>query len=483
MKLGRMAAAALALSVGFGSFAEAGNGSNYIAMLNGLDYFFGTGPYTGAAGLRGTWRCFPSENLHSPTRVVDVNNPSVGTYAAKVCAIHQVVTASPGYFVNWPTIALSSSPGTCHATGSGGLNFGIGSAGPGVGFFLAGPLDGGGPGAVTAWVIAGAGFTNPTSAPNFVLESVLNLVGAFNPLGGGTISAVPIPDGHSMTLFHGEANNQTGAGSRMYYTGSLDERNICSGYSFLLSSNASGLVGIGFNQAWEWATGVGTLDATMTNIVAVGASGGGPSGLNAHSSSTAFAQPFDQGTGATTVSLTATTPFAFTSAAAPEILGYASYDESNQFGGSNRLVAMNLAGLTVDGSTSCLNGTNPAFLPLATGGAGGPALSGAGNQPRFVAKLDTVALTLLSNPIWIATTIHGTTPGGSNRPWVPGAAGISGSTGNTGGAAIPIPPLPILVGLRMYQSSVGLNAAGTAIAPLANSGHSHSNGTAFNFFP
>lgn len=481
MKLGRLALAALAVSVGSGPLAEAGNGSNYIHMLNGIDYFFGGSPYQGAPGLKGIWRCFPSEMLHSPTRVTDPGSPAAGTYASKICAVHQSTNASPFITVIFPNITLSTSDGKCHFLASGGLNFGLASTGTGTGFAVIGPVSSQGTPATisNAWAIGNVGFTNPFSAPNIIIQTVLNLVGLF-----GSPSAIPVPDGESLTLWHADMVNQS-TNVQNYWTGSFDERKLCSGNSFLLSGGAlASVVGIGFNPAWEWSTGIGTVDATMTNVVSVGASGGGPSGLNAHASSTAFAQPFDQGTGAQTVSLTGTGLFGATTSSG-DILGYNSYDESNVFGGSGRLVFANLAGFTLDGSPNCVDGNiaNPSALTLATGGAGGPQLSPLGNQPRVVAKLDTLALTLAANPIWTAATIHTTTLNGSNVPWVPGAAGISGSTGNGTGFAIPLPVLPTLIGISLFSSSVGLNASSTAIAVLANNGHSHSNGSQLTFFP
>lgn len=454
MKLGRLAVASLAVSVGLGSMAEAGNGSNYIHMINGIDYFFGTAPYTGPAGLRGTWRCFPGDNLHSPTQVTDPGSPVVGQYATKICAVHQSVSASPGFTVVWPNITLSTSDGKCHFLASSGtaVNFAVASTGA-AGFAVIGPLTGqGAPATISgAWVIGGSGFTNPFSAPNIIVATVLNLIGLF-----GSPSAIPVPDGESLTLWHADPNNQAGAGTRMYYTGSLDERNICSGYSFLLSGGAgSALTAIGFNSAWEWATGIGTVDATMTNVVSVGASGGGPSGLNAHASTTAFAQPYDPGTGAMTVSVTGTTPFAATSSAG-DILGYQTYDESNPFGGANRLIFLNLWKLNVLGLGSCVNGgtANPNVITLGTGGPGGPQLSPLGTKPRVVGQLDTISLTLASNPIWTGATIHGTVAGGNNIPWFPAAAGIGGSTGNTGGFAIPVPAIPQIIGVKIGRAHV-----------------------------
>lgn len=472
MKLGRMAVAALAMSVGFGSMAEAGNGSNYIHLINGVDYFFLGAPTNG--NLQGIWRCFPGENLIAPTRVTDVNNPEVGNYAAKVCAIHMVVNGSGFGPLRFPTISISTSDGKCHFTQSGGtaLNFGLASTvfGP----VVVGPLSGNGAAATNLAlqiVVGGASLTNPASQPNFLIQLALNLTALV-----GSPSTIPVPDGDSMTLWLQENDQQTGPGNRMYWAGSLNERNICSGYSFLLSGN--GTIGIGFNQAWEWTAAVGTLDAAMTAFIT--ATGTGASGLDPHAG-TGFAQPYDPGTGTNQISITGTTPFPATTTAG-EILGFAHYDESNVFGGSGKLVIMNLMGLDTTGLGGC-NDRAPTFFNFPTGGPGGPPLSALGNQPRSVAQIDAVASALLSNPVYILATNHLGVPGGNSGPFFPTAGPISGSTGNTGGFALPLPPLATLVGVKVYTSGLSLNGSGTAIAPLANNGHSHTNGTAHLFHP
>ena len=456
--------------------AEAGNGSNYIHLLNGIDYFFLQAPTNG--NLRGVWRCFPADVLHAPTRVVDPTNPEVGNYAAKICAIHMTVQGSPAGPLLFPAISISTSEGTCHFTRSSGtaLNFGLvplPSAGTNVGVVV-GPLSGNGVPAsnvTTQVVILGASITNPASAPSIAIQLALNLAAL-----PGSPSTIPVPDGDAMTLWHQENTAQTGPGNRMYWYGSLDERNICSGYSFMLSGN--GNTALGFNSAWEWSAGIGTLDATMTATIT--STGGGATNLNAHAG-TAFSQPFDQGSGVRTVSLTGTTPFPATSTNG-EFVGFAHYDESNAFGGSDKLVMLNLQGFESTGSATC-DDRSPTFVELPTGGPGGPLLSPSLNAPRSVARIDALTINLLSNPVWIAATTHRGLPGGSNIPWFPAGAGISGSTGNTGGFVLPLPPTATLAGVKLYHSAVSLNATGTAIAALANSGHSHTNGGSILFFP
>lgn len=482
MSSSRLLALALVISLGMGSIAGAGNGSNYIHLLNGTDYFFGTSPYSGGAGLRGIWRCFPSERLHSPTRVIDPGSPEVGNYASKVRAVHQTTLSSPFITVAFPNITLSTSDGRCHFLQSGGtaMNFGL-ATGTGNGYAVVGPLSNQGAAATISgsWSITNVGLTNPYSTMSLLIQTMLTLTHQF-----GGPSAIPVRDGEALTLWHAEPNQQT-VGAQHYWTGSFDERNLCSGNSFLLSGGTLASVsGIGFSPAWEWSTGIGTIDTTMTNVVAVGASGGGPSGMNAHASSTAFAQPFDQGSGTMTVSVTGTGLFNPTTSAG-EILGFNTYDENNAFGGSLRVVFTNLWGFTQDGSTHCANAAtaNPGAITLPTGGPGGPQLSALRTRPRIVARLDAMALALAMNPMWIAATSHRTKKNGSNIPWYPAPAGISGSTGNGAGFAIPLPALPALVGVTIFSSSAALDASGTFIAALANDGHSHSNGSAATFFP
>ena len=50
-------------------------------------------------------------------------------------------------------------------------------------------------------------------------------------------------------------------------------------------------------------------------------------------------------------------------------------------------------------------------------------------------------------------------------------------------ARIDMPPLATRIGVELFYSAVSRNATGTAIAPLANQGHSHTNGNSFLIFP
>ena len=467
MKTARLALASIAMSLSLGSVAESGNGSNYIHLINGVDFFFTSFPSAGS--MRGIWRCFPSDGLCAPTLVTDPANPQVGSYAAKICAIHMTVTGSPGGPLRFPTISISTSDGKCAFTQSGGTAVNFGLASSGAGLVVVGPLSGNGvPASNLALqiVIAGASIANPATAPNIIVQLALNLTQLV-----GSPSTIPIPEGDSMTLWLQDNDLQTGPGNRMYWTGSIDERNICSGFSFLLSA---GSIAFGFDPGWEWSAGIGTLDATMTP--AITSAGPGPSSLNAHADAAVFARTFDQGTGTRTISITGTTPTPGTSTAG-ETIGFAHYDENNVFGGSQKLIVMNVAGLDITGAGVCSDRA-PTFVKIPTGGPGGPVLTPLGNAPRSCAKFDSLALALMPTP-WD----HAGVPGGSNIPWFPFPAGISGSSGNTGGFATVVPPLPTLIGVQVYSSALSLNGAGNAIAPLANNGHSHTNGMATLFFP
>lgn len=472
MKIGRLTTA-LALSVGlFGASAHAGNGSNYLHLLNGVDYFFGKTPPNG--NLVGIWRCFPSEILHSPTRVVDPNATpvTVGQYATKLEAMHITINGSPGSTLDFPTTALSSSPGDCRFLTSGGtaVNYFLASV-AGFGTVVVGPANGGGFGAVN--LLAGVGgltILNPAAAPNIIVQLAVNLTAVF-----GSPSTITVPENESLVYWVQDDPNQTGVADWQYWTGSFDERTLASSYSYLFSGS-TGTV-FAFVPQFEWSIGLGSLDATLTT--AIRSFGGGPSLLNAHDPASGFlgAAGFDQGTGTRNISISGTTP---PNSTVGDVLGFAHYDNHNVNGGTNKLIFANLFRLVLPSPVTPVGHYAATFInlhPL----AGGPALSPAIPQnPRITIALDLVTSALLANPLWTGGTTHGGAAGASNVPWFPAAAGVSGSTGNTGGFQIPIPPLPSIPGLDLGFSAVSLNAAGTAIAKTANNGHSHTN--SYNVF-
>lgn len=478
MKLGRLAVAGLVLGAAlYGApNAAAANGSNYIHLVNGVDYFFGKTPPNG--NFTGIWRCFPSDILHAPTRVVNPNDTlTFQTYATKIVSLWITITASPApSTIDFPTIALSSSPGTCAFLTSGGtaLNYGLASV-AGFGTPVVGPINGGTINLLAG--IAGASITSPTTAPGQLVQLELDLEGLF-----AGFSTVAVPEGESLVYWVQDDPTQTGAGNMQYWTGSVDEKNLCSSYSYLLSTQAGGLTAFAFVPNFEWSIGLGTLDATFSTYVS--STGPGPSSLNAHGPQTGITQPFDSGSGSRTISVSdAVTP------PGPELLGFATYNEASPFATAGRLVLANIEAITTNGQFNCFYITNPGEIFLATGGPGGPVLSNATPQrPRIVGKFDVLTNALLTNPIWLAGSRHNVTAGGINIPWFAGAGGNptifpSGATGNTGGFAFPIPAIPQLVGLTLFFSNVALNGSGTAITPNAANGHVHANGYDAKFFP
>lgn len=484
MNLGRLAAAALALAA-FGATANAGNGSNYMHLTNGIDYFYGKAPTLG--NNAGIFRCFPADMLYSPTKVVDpANTPgTVGQYASKVCAFHVTVSASAGKTLNFPIFSLSSNNGDCaflQSGGAGGLNYALASFGPSQ-VAVVGPANS--PTANPINLLAAVGgltFVNPFTGPGTAFTLFFNLGQIF-----GSPSTIAVPEGDSLVVWLQDDPNLTGAGNMQYWTGSQDELNICSSWSFLFSGGP-GLV-FAFIPAFEWALGIGTLDATLSTYVSsvegtlgIGA-GGADAGIAA-----ALAQKYDSGSGSRTISLTGQFSFGGGGSLGSNVLGFNSYDESNPFGGSNRIVMLNLWSLDVSGTPVCALGNhlNPpgTQVILPTGGPGGPPLSTLiPQQPRLTGKVDSVTTALLANGLWVNGTKHASAFGGINFPYFGAAAGLSGGTGNTGGFAFPIPPLSSLIGVELYAWSLNLNPSGTAIAKTANNGHSHTNGYPFTFHP
>ena len=474
MKLGRLALVGVALSAVFMAApqAEAGNGSNYVHLTNGIDYFFGKTPPAG--NVVGIWRCFPSNMLNAPTLCLDPGQTaSFGTYGTKVCAVHVNVTASPGSTIAFPTIALSSSTGKCNfLTTAGGLNFGLFSVAS-FGTIIAGPLAGNsGPATVNLLAgVAGAALANPAAAPNLIILITLNL----NALFGVTVN---VPDGDSLVLWVQDDPTGVGAGTMQYWTGSFDERNLCSGYSFLYSGGTGSA--FAFVQSLEWSIGFGSQDASLTT--AINSLGGGPSSLNAHDALQGFNPGFDAGAGTRTISITGTGGSGVGSGSiGSEFIGFNVYDEN---GASNRLAVANIPGFDPTGATC--NNRSSNFIPFASGGAGGPVVNGSiPEMPRSVGQLDTLANILLGNGIWLASTNHATIAGGNNIPYFPTAAlnGGSNAGGNVGGFAIPIPPFPTLPGIELFCWNFNVDPTNSFLDYGASSGHKNTNGYGLLFFP
>jgi hypothetical protein len=460
--------------------AQAANGSNYIHLMNGVDYFILTA--SPPIGLQGIWRCFPGDMLCSPTLDISAGSPTFGTYATKIDAIHITVTGSPGSILAFPTIALTSSAGKCNIlTSAGTVNYGLFSV-VGFGTIIGGPLTGNaGPVPVTLNLgVAGAAIANPAGAPNIIVQLALILVGALGqPYVGIAASADPdgagplTPTGSNSVTLWTQQDTVGGPGLAQYWTTSADEKNLCSNYSWLLSAGFAFLV----PSTWEWSIGLGTLDATLA--MTVSSNGPGPSGLNAHDAVQGFTPGFDQGVGSRTISIT-------NSGVGTETLGMAVYDMNNIYGGAFRLGVANIMGLNTPVGTPTCDSRAPTFVVLPLGGAGGPVLAGAIlEKPRSVGKIDTLATALLANGVWIASTNHSTAPGSMNIPWFPAVAGISGSnaTGSNGGFVIPIPPFPTLPGIQLLFWNWAVDGTNTFLDHGGNGGHSLTNGYPSQFFP
>lgn len=466
--------------------AAAANGSNFLQLMNGMDAFFGgflnpTNPPSNVTN--GVWRCIPSQILHAPTRVSDPTDPLYGQYATKIDALHLTSCASTGAVATWPTIALSSGDSDCRVVVQGSLNFGFASAaafgGSGLGWFAIGPTSGTTPPSLLLLIFntsfPGPHFAGPTGAIVYGVElEIAQQV--------GTVSAITIPENQSLTYWIADDKAES-PGAYQYFVGSTDERGLCSSLSFF----ASGVRAVGTAvSAWvvsrprteEWGMFISTVDGTLMAATA-------PTIMNPGSDTTmGTANPMDTGIGGLAVSLTGSTVEGGNGLGGHEILSFNGYDQNNAFGGAPRLLIANLAAFNSLGAPSC-GAWSPGYVPTAFGGFGGPALSTAiPQQPRIVGKLDPLAITLLTNPLWLTLTTHSMVAAGNQYPMFPGyPSQIGGSTGNTGGAGIPLPILPALVGAELCFSGVSLNAAGTSIAPIANSGHSHTHGWTTRFFP
>jgi hypothetical protein len=468
MKFGRLSLAAAAVAFGLcGSNASASNGSNYVHLMNGLDYFILFANPTPLAG-NGFFRCFTHEILHAPTKVVNNADANFGTYATKITAMHWGNTGSVGFTLTWPLLSISSGQGDCRLIDpSTGLpNFGLFTPAPcaafgGAGYFPpAGPLNSAGT-LQNELDICGAALVNPAGAANQIVQVFITIAG----LTGGNPSTITVPEGDNVVEFIADNNLQLGPGTRQYPLVSADEKNLCSTVSTLLTTGATAVFKIPAN--WEWDAGFGVLDAT--NDPTVSATSLNPAGLNAQA---AFG--IDAGQGGRTLSIT-------NSGAGGETLGFLTYDENNA-NSSGHLVLANVYRV----SHTCLPGSGTQF---ATGGPGGPVLSNIIPQmPRISTKVDFLTIALLNSGVWFALTGHNVVPGGVNIPWFPAATiGDSGASGVTGGVLIPVPPFPTLPGVALDTSSLNLalplGFAGQHLGKTANSGHSNSCSSDITFFP
>lgn len=458
------------------SQALAGSGSNYLQLMNGIDFFYGgfLNPLQ-PNGTHGAFRCIPSDILHAPTRVIDPNATpgTLGTYAAKISSLHFTACASTGSIASWPAIVLSSSDGDCRFAPGGTLNYAFASSsalfgGAQNGWIAVGPQNGSTPGQTTLLAsilnltFAGPFSAGPTGATIYGLQLDLTAT-----IGGPSSIAVPVDN--SVTYWMSD-NPVQGPGVYQYWVASADEQSAASSLTFFASAIGTPGGGVfSFPQTFEWGMFVSTLDATlMAAVPALPFSSGPTMGTQ---------NPIDTGTVGRAISLS------LTSGGGSQTLSFNSYDEGNVFGGSGKIVFANVMAFNSLGQPS-FGPWSPGYTPLATGGPGGPVLSTQiPQQPRLVGKIDAVALALAQNPLWLLATTHQVTPGGNDYPMIPGIpAAMGGSTGNNGGFALPIPNLPLLIGVQLYFSELGLTPSST-LARNANDGHSHSNGFATMLFP
>lgn len=442
------------------SIADAGNASNYVHLVNGIDFvmpqassapsIFNT---PGGTALYGVWNCIDKESLYAPTKVVDPGDPSFGHYAAKLDAVEINVTHAPGGPIQFPLIVLSSGPGTCTFLTSAGPNWSVAS-GFGNGFrAVVGPSG-------TAAATIRAAFPNVSFPnPNVSASTIYTLALA---LTGGASSALTIPEGENLTIFvHGDPNQTSSAPEG--FAGSSDERALCSSHSYLVNSFASGAMMprmFAFTPSTEWALGVSSIDAVLQAYVPATPGSGGANG--------AFG--IDGGSGAADISVS---PFG------PGQFGFLVRDDDHP-GGCGRFVLGNVAGFR-----SCFN----VGLALPSGGPGGPLISTSIPQhPRLVGQPDAMTSAMfLSAPQWLMLTGFDTAPSAINGPWLPVPSnGPVGASGVTGGALLTVPNHPMLPGIELLWWSHPLNgplATASALDPNVNNGHSNTLSCAMRFVP
>lgn len=486
MKLGRLAAVACVLGL-LASSASAGNGSNFVHYNNGIDWWFyfpPTGPTPGSS----YFRCFPGAINHAPTVVVNPADPNVGTYAQKIETLYVSVMNFSG-FILLPMVALTSSPGTCAFTSTAGsavfFNWGaalFSTAAPPV---AVGPLNGGGFGAVIAHAAGTIGIPVGTAAGGFQIS-----------IGFGGVSAVSIPEGNATTWAIAEKPYGSVAPvGGVYWTGSTDERKVCtfdptSAYIYAAGTSFFGtywVIATGYASGWdpsmpsgsyspyymvEYGMGYSTVDAVVevaNNPAAIF----DPPGPGNHAG---YPAPFDLGNNHA-LSITGTTVHTWT---AGETWSLASYDDVNANPGTGvHLSLLNWSGF---GAATCARSHSLYNVP--TGGPGGAPFGGPLPQaPRSTGQIDSVTTTLLANVLWLGGTLTGIAPANLFQPFWSIPAGMSGHSGNNGGFMIPIPPLPVLIGIEVTAWQWGMGGPGGPIQINAANGHSLTNCFPVQFYP
>lgn len=424
---------------------------NYLSQINGIDDA-ALLPLTMGSPDSGIFRVFDSKILRAPTRVTNPldYNGNYGSYAAKVEAIHFGVDTHPAVTtIDVPLLLVSTFPGP-HTLARGATFATITSSVQGylgaVGY----------PGTNILFEAEDLSFPVTAGGPSGITEITI----PFDP-------PLTVAEGENLLIYLADARHQYNYTNEQSFLISDDENNAWESISYHLDTN--GAISQMPNTV-EFYLGASLVDAVTVsgNVL----HGPGSSGLNSHWS---LPNPFDAGIGGRTISLSGY-DVALGGSFGSSAVTFATFDSTNIYGGSQRLVlASTYAVLVSDVSPG-----------IALPGSGtGPVLSTAiPEAPRIVNSLDLVSYSLLANPFWTLATTHSTTAGGGELPWYSAATpGPAGSSGNVGGFAIPVPNIGSLVGIELSISSLALNATGTAIDKIGNSGHSHSMGYTFVFIP
>jgi hypothetical protein len=481
--------------------AKAGNGSNYIHLMNGVEYAANPLPLVDQSQnfFNGIWRCFPADMTHAPTLVKNAAEPLFGTYSLKVNTVHISVTGNKPVF-DFPNVVLSSNYGDCRfltTAVASGLNFaavtfaGIPAQ---LNNAIIGPLNDPAPTPnplqdVNVHFLVGG--VNVTSAgPGIAQLIFVNVFGIF----AGT-SAIPVSEKENVTLWVRESHSQSVPGGVQYWLFSGDERMVCTAQSssFLAFQSAAGPITVGQLRAQagatigglEWGIGLGIEDAATNAVVnsvqnGVAAGGGIP---NANSDVTwppggpGLNPPggFDAGQASRKISLSGTSLHA-SSPLGGETLGFATYDENNKFilqnghPANGRIVLMELyrADPVAFGTITAPDCHDRSMiLPAAGTFSNGPLLliSGPGPGVRIVgdffpangappdpqvgpypsgSAFSVFAPAFVSSAGWLFVSSHDTVVGGIDLPYLPiPTTLVSGATGRSNlgtGTDFPLPP-------------------------------------------
>jgi hypothetical protein len=500
MSRGRVAAIALACAAFCSTQAQAGNGSNYIHLMNGVEYAFSPLPLVDQTQnfFNGIWRCFPADMTHAPSLVKNPNEPLFGTYSLKVNTVHINAGGNKPIF-DFPNVVLSSNYGDCRFLTTAvaqQINFapvnftGIPAA---LNLAVIGPMNDPAPTPnplqdINVHFLVG-GVQIASAGPGLAQLLFVNVFNIFQ----GT-SAIPVSEKENVTLWVRESHSQSVPGGVQYWMFSGDERMVCTAQSssFLAFQSAAGPITVGQLRATagatigglEWGIGLGVEDATtnaVVNSIQNGVAGGG--GIpNANSDVTwppagpGMNPPggFDAGQASRKISLSGTSLHA-SSSLGGETLGFASYDELNHHitnlghTANGRIVLMELyqADPVAFGTITAPDCHDRSMITPAPGSfSNGPlvvlsGLSGsrivgdffpAGGAPPDPQQgpypsgsaFTVFAPAFVASAGWLVVTSHDTLVGGIDLPYLPlPTLLVSGATGrsNVGtGTDFPLPP-------------------------------------------